>query len=257
LTGLALRVSSEVPPLDPAEASRILKVLEPVLDEEQAVLVGGQALIVLADELGLEEDLFTSQDLDFVGNRRVVARCADLLGGEAKYPDRFDNTPHTGIVLFRDSQGYRRQLDVLSSLFAISGEDVRQRAIPIGDVLVLHPLQALQDKVAGLGRLRSDEMATRQAGVAVAAVRQFVCLLLDHEDVSEGDRMRQAHRINRAVFDLACGADGIRAYESFGVDVLGAVVEDHPLIPEAARTKDYPRRRARVDAKRDRLRRPD
>jgi hypothetical protein len=74
------------PPLDPAEATRILEILSPVLDEEAAVLVGGQALVALTDLLQLEDGLTASKDIDFVGGKDLVVLPTDVVNAADRRP---------------------------------------------------------------------------------------------------------------------------------------------------------------------------
>lgn len=248
-------MSPDLPPLDPIEATRILDALAPVLESGDAVVVGGQALVALTAALELEDGLTASRDIDLLGGEDVVRRCADLLSGELRIATMDDYTNHAGIVLFQDSQGHRRQLDVLHDLYGVRGAKVREGAIEIGAVLVLHPLHALQDKLAQLGVLRTDEIAINQTRIAIDAVRELSVAILNDASEPPGARVRQALRLNTAVFNAALSRDGIRAHIDYDLEPLDALVADHTLLPTKTKVLDFPLRRARVEMKRARLRR--
>lgn len=241
---------SETPPLDPEEFARILEKLDPVLSTGAAIIVGGQALVAYSAAFGLDGGPDTTRDLDLLGDRSVARRCAELLGGRARLATIDDHTPHVGLVLFTDSHGYPRQLDVLHDLFGVTGEHVRESAIEIGHVLVVHPLLALKDKVAQLGVLRVDAIVVAQTRLAARATRALSRLILDDESVAPPLRRREALRLNTRVYELAMSRAGVRVYADFAVDVLDALIDDHPLLPAKTLEIDIPTRRARVTAKR-------
>lgn len=245
---------SDVPPLGPDEVRRLVEVLKPVLSEG-AVLVGGQALVAYTETFALEDGLTTTRDIDLVGDAHVVDECARLLNGRSYHAGLDDHTPHTGIVVFRDSAGHERQLDVLHDLYALTNAEVRSTALRIGEILVLHPLLALEDKVAQLGALRRDSLAVHQARVAARATRALADRLLADDTLPQEERGRAVHRLNTRVFKLALARSGLEAYCVYGVDVLEAAVLQHPLLPSLAPVLDYPRRKAAVAVRRRRRRR--
>ena len=242
--------SDSVPDLDAQDAEWILGKLRPLLGSGEAVLVGGQALLAWASALAVPIGLETTIDIDLLGGRDVVLSAATLLDGKARLATIDDHTPHAGIVLFRDRRGHERQLDVLHDLFGATASEVRASAVTVGATLLLHPFTALKDKTAQLGTLRTDEHTIRQAKAAVALTRALAIVALDRDEESHAVRRRQALRTNTAVYGLALTRPGIRAKCDYGVDVLAALVHDHPLLSARTREIDIPRRRERVAANR-------
>jgi hypothetical protein len=92
------------------------------------ILVGGQAINVwatryLARAAELEsEGPFTSKDVDLWGDGKAVRECARRLPqGQPLFPDPDHHVPiNSGIVRFVDTNGFRRDLDVLEQLLSSS-----------------------------------------------------------------------------------------------------------------------------------------
>lgn len=205
---------------------------------------------MLSAEFDLDDGLTTSRDIDVLGDVDVVRRCAEALDGRAIKAGPDDLPTNAGIVLYTDADGWERQLDVLFNLYGVSGTKARETAIFLGGVLVLHPLQALEDKLWQLQRLRSDDVAIQQTRVAVAATRAFTRGVLNSDEIP--NRRRQALKLNKAVFRLAESRPGLHAYAVHGIEVLDAVEVKHRLIPDLARTLEFPRRRRNLARKRNR-----
>jgi hypothetical protein len=77
---------------------------------------------------------FASRDVDFCGDRRTVRQCAQRLGGHARVSTLDDATPNSGTVVFVDSKGVQRSLDILSAPFGLAASEVRDTAIAV-DIL--------------------------------------------------------------------------------------------------------------------------
>jgi hypothetical protein len=85
------------------------------------VLVGGQAVNFWASFYqGRVADIareapFTSKDIDFCGDQSAVRACAERLGGTARVATFDDATPNSGTVVFVDTAGMKRTLDIVSA----------------------------------------------------------------------------------------------------------------------------------------------
>ncbi len=99
------------------------------------MLIGGQAVAIWTDQLAsyLAEDdaLVTSADIDFQGPVAAVREAARLLDGTLKIPTMDTITPHTGLTVFVDGDGYERTLDFLESPHGLTHRDVEDTAIEI------------------------------------------------------------------------------------------------------------------------------
>lgn len=113
-------------------------ILAKVADlERDLVLAGGQAVNFWASyyqdrvsELAAEAP-FTSNDIDFCGDKRAVRVCAERLKGTARIPTMDDVTPNSGTIVFVDADGVTRTLDVLSAPFGLEPAEVHTTALPV------------------------------------------------------------------------------------------------------------------------------
>lgn len=251
---------SELPPLSLDEAERIISRIAPAVDEHRLVLIGGQALALwraqLAAYLPAKEHTVASRDIDFQGPRDALRNLAALLGGSARPTRSGERTLHAGLVVFRDSAGHERQLDVLSQPYGLRGESVAKNAPdlqlvgPPGQVTVyvMHPVDVLRSRVANSTLPnKQTTRADEQLAAAVAIVPAYGRMLLDH-----GADPRLVTNMNEAVFGLAHhNHQAIRLYLSGKADVAVAVLDDSRL-PEAHRTVRLPQLRAQLATERER-----
>ena len=132
--------------------------------DRDLVLVGGQAVNFWAFVYEgrvpalAQAGPFASRDVDFCGDRRTVRECAQRLGGRARVSTLDDATPNSGTVVFVDSAGVQRSLDILSAPFGLAASEVRDTAIAV-DILddagkttgvrfrVMHPVLSMESRV--------------------------------------------------------------------------------------------------------------
>jgi hypothetical protein len=150
------------PPLAFADVKPILIRIERIADS--IVVVGGQAVNFWAEFYasrvpGIERQApFTSKDIDFCGDARAVAICADRLSGTAKLATMDDHTPNTGVVTFADEGGVERTIDFLDAPLGLRAKKVQEMAIP-AEILdaggrptgilfrIMHPVQVMESRV--------------------------------------------------------------------------------------------------------------
>lgn len=104
-----------------------------------------------------QSESLTSKDIDFRAAPRTVQRAAALLGATARLSSIDDHTPSTGLVLFLDSQGQRRQIDFLDAPYGLNARDVVETAqhVVLADhqgevpVVVIHPQRLMESRVHG------------------------------------------------------------------------------------------------------------
>lgn len=129
----------ELPPLSVQETERIIGRIASVVDEQQLVLIGGQAIALwraqLAAYLPAGVHTVTSRDVDLQGSRDAIDAIARLLGGRSRLASFDEHTSLAGVVVFVDADGYERQLDVLPRPFGLDGAAVARNA----PLLYLHP----------------------------------------------------------------------------------------------------------------------
>jgi hypothetical protein len=249
------------PPLTYEQASRILAKLADL--EHPVVLVGGQALNFWAsyyeDRVAAlaEGAPYTSKDIDFLGSREAVKECARRLGGKAKLTTLDDmNTPNTGIVMFLDDDGNPRQIDFLGSLAgipetyyeSIEATIVDERDAPVATLRVMDPISCLKGRAHNVVYLPGydNDHARNQLRAAILCAKEFGRDLLNQEPFA-------ALKCNEHVFDIARYGAGPLVFVRYGIDVLGAVVEDAGM-PEKFYTERLPRIRTAIDGAREKVR---
>ena len=230
------------------------------------VLIGGQAVLFWQRQLGTGDDpdgiVETSGDIDFaVADREVVEHCAELLGGRAQFADPFDVSPNFALILFTDEHGHRRQLDVIAAPLGLRLDDVRLTAQPIAApggeddedlvLYVLHPERMLEGRVATVAVLRADAIALAQLRSAIRSCRAHLAWILDNGP--EDERVRIVLRQHKRLFQLARSLNGREVWAEHGIDVLDAVLTDHPALPAAFLQQDLPRQRAQIASMRSKI----
>jgi len=253
-------VSEIAPPLTYDKTARVLAKLAGV---GEIVLVGGQAVNFWA---GMYEQTtpeladngpYTSKDIDFAGSKEAVKECAARLGGTAKLATLDDmNTPSTGLVLFVDEDGHKRQIDFLgivagvdeNTLFATSilATVLDEDGQPAGSFRVMHPDQCLRSRlynVANLGYGHAHGL--NQLRAAILCAREFS---REHH-VAPRDLLK----FNEQIIRMACWGDGVRVYIRHGIDLMTAVI-DADSLPERFRTLRLPLAKAAVERARQKAR---
>jgi hypothetical protein len=256
------------PPLSEKDVEWVLRALEPLSGDRTIVLVGGQAiafwtrfLALRSPEIGALGPL-TSKDIDFEGSARAARQAAVLLGGTARIASLDDQTPNTGIVVFRDSEGIEREIDFINEPLGLRARDVRDTAVrvlisggaPSIDVplWVMHPERCMESRIYNVQILHhADEFAMRQLSASVACAREWSRFLLDDRSRSPGEAVRAVLRLNERIFRKCLRDLHFRAiYREGIVDPFDAVLVDDGQLPEEFRGRRYQQMCDRLDRRR-------
>ncbi len=187
--------------------------------DRDLVLVGGQAVNFWAFVYEARVPAlaragpFASRDVDFCGDRRTVRVCAQRLGGRAYVSTLDDATPNSGTVVFVDSAGVERSLDILSAPFGLGASEVRATAIAV-DILddigkttgvrfhVMHPVLCMESRVhnvAGLPDAYDTERGRTQLRASIVCAHEFMRDVLDG-GFEFDDPQRTVLKLNERVF---------------------------------------------------------
>jgi hypothetical protein len=243
----------------PLSYADTIGVLERLQTLPGLVLIGGQALNVWCDLYSAEcAELqalapFTSQDIDFQGDRSLAALCAKSLSGKAFFPTLDDATPNSAIVHYTDSTNEQRAIDFLKEPFGprkskrhhetkLSATNVLRGSIEVGipvspgssvGVRVMHPTHCLQSRVYNVVRLpgKDDAHGIRQLCAAILCARE-------HVRAVAAQNVKNARKLNKRLFGFACGTHARELYARHGIDVFDAVCIDAAL-PERFHTQGY------------------
>ncbi|MCO5315360.1 MAG: hypothetical protein M9938_04235 [Solirubrobacterales bacterium] len=205
------------PPLTEAEVFRVLRRLQPITDGRRLVLIGGQAVAFWSAYFQLQpgenQELFTSEDVDFAGSTDTVTEAAHLLDGHAHLPHRFDPSPSSGLVTWTDTQGVPREIDFLAAPVGLDFEDLFDTAIRVefpdpegksgpAALWVLHPERCLESRVKNWMLLRQrGRIARNQLVRSITCAHRFSAEILTEEAVEKPVRIRAVLRLNERLFD--------------------------------------------------------
>lgn len=161
-------------PFGPHDFPELLKAFDPLLDDHNAAIVGGQALNIWAthyydqapEELARSAP-YTSKDIDYYGNRNAAEALANALQGDVDFPSPDDHTPNTAVAIV-DLNGRRREIDFLGDLAGVpervmSGNLATvDRTWPVDDdadarVRLLHPLPILMSRAGNIVMPRREK----------------------------------------------------------------------------------------------------
>jgi hypothetical protein len=236
--------SDDIPPLSHAEVARILTAIS----EVKAVLVGGQAVNFWArllddPDLDVAGKLLTSKDIDFEGRPDQARVCAQLLGGHAKtfHPPLLISAE----VYFRDSDGYPRVIDFLTSPGGVDGREVMDTAVQItitetgAELLVMAPVLCLQSRIYNVMSLnRGSELSLDQLRASIACTRAYSRELLSA--LPGPDAAKEVLAINERIAWLAHKDRDWLALTARhpGIDPFDAVLLDGRL-PDGFREQRY------------------
>lgn len=207
----------------------------PSEDRNSLVLVGGQALSLWAAILmpgsltSKQAETVTSTDIDFIGFRPVVDRCAGKWGAVVKYPTMEDSTMATGIVTVPGAvNGNDLTIDFMSVAYGIDKKDIESYldTVKLGDTTlkILSPPLVLKARLANYSDLRYNEFKkTRERGrieIAAQVVNRYIKNTLDQNDLGA------AKNITKYVRDICLSHHGV-AIASEGIDLSKVLVPDH------------------------------
>ncbi len=237
--------------------------------DRSLVLVGGQAVNFWSwryhrRRAEIRENVpFTSKDVDFCGDRKVVRVCAERLSGEAEFPS-LDHvvTPNTGVVFFTDPGGVRRRIDILGELFGVDGSRVQKTAVA-ADLLddqgastgsrfyVMHPVLVLESRVhnvAGLPDQYNNPKGLKQLRLSIVCAQEFMRDVLDRMIPSENP-VRAVLKLNERVARF-CTEDrhAKDVYARHGLDPAAALLVDDRL-PSPFLSKRLPQLQAQLAAR--------
>ena len=136
--------------------NRIAKVLESIQDDNDAVLIGGQALNIWAEYYAQQDSSlntyspFFSHDIDFLGDKDMAAAMHKIWKGEIRVPDMDTHTPMSANLRFNLEDGRPINIDFLEVMIGIDNYNIRKDAQRTKNpntqksVLVLHPAHCLR-----------------------------------------------------------------------------------------------------------------
>jgi hypothetical protein len=224
--------------------------------------VGGQAVNFWAEYYQRQEPAlaqyapFTSQDIDFLGDRRTVEECARRLGVEARLEDPFAVGPSAGLLSFEDRDGERHPIDFLRVLCGVVGDDLdemKRTAVPVdvpgsgpASLRVMNPLWCLTSRVHNVVLLPGTYDTPHglwQLAASILCAREFLGGLL------AAGREREALKSIRQIYELCLSHGGLLLRARKQIDPFEATLNGLSL-PEKFIEHDLPRKREWLAGKR-------
>lgn len=252
-------------------------LLEKLPEEDYPLLVGGQALnlwatlfrLELPPRLQADPALFTSKDIDFVGDRSSVRKCAEAWEAEAYYPDGdHHSTPNVGTIILY-AEGEQQEIDFLAGILGVNRQTLEQEAVQVAGpnrqvpIRVMHPFACLQSRLVNVyGPLgRHSESELKRLELAVAVVHQFFLALYASSPSAETTRnlLDLAEAIHKtAVGKLSrCKTPPLQAFFEEDIDLFSAIPdpEVYSIFPEMFREMRYPQMQDQLATRREKYRR--
>ncbi len=229
------------PENDGLTADEVIAMLAMLKGIDPPILVGGQALNVLARHYRVAGfDVQLSVDMDFVGDSEEAREVARLWGADVKVPTMDDSTPHTALLTIRRAGRAPLVVDFLESV-AESAFGAEVPSIRITEdgvaIRVMHPLSCLQSRLWNIyGPLaRHNAREIDRVHLAILVLRAHLGTLLDN-----GDTRGALKVIERLVRRTALSRVSRKAWVRDGIDVLAAVPIGHEALPESFRAARWP-----------------
>lgn len=190
-----------------------------------AILVGGQALNVLAVYYGLDAiATAVSDDIDFFGDAALAREAGKAWGGRIRQAGMDDHTPNSALVLV-EIHGQTHQIDFMAQILGVQANELEAWAasfeIDGKQFRVMHPLHVLQSQVENvygvLDRRSMGPRAINRTGLAVRVAERIMRDYLDSGDI------RAALKAAERVAEIAATKAGLRAWHADGLDLLTAI----------------------------------
>lgn len=232
------------------DLEKLLKDLYGALDadtQSQIAVIGGQALSIwanhyLLDELtGSERACLASDDLDFLGRKPEVIRCAEAWNTDYAVPKPFDNTPNSGVILIDHDMGNQPLLDengeplrvIIDFLPSVHGVSDKEAVNGFDELVfddfrmrLLTPALCLKSRMFNIYSLHySDALIQREIvriKLAATATKYYLLDLL--EDPSN---KRKAIKWANLILDTCLTSWGVRLAVKYGIEPLDAIPEQH------------------------------
>lgn len=228
----------------------------------KAILVGGQALNVLAVHYGLDAiATAVSNDIDFFGNAALAREAGKAWGGRTRKAAMDDHTPNSALILV-NIHGQTHQIDFMSQILGVQANELERWAATVEasgkNFLVMHPLHVLQSQLENvygvLNRRRMGPRAVHRTGLAIRVAERSIGEYL------EGGDIRAALKAAERVGEIAATKAGLHAWHADRLDLLAAIPA-HRKWPEEFLKKRLPQIRdmlskQREDYVRQQIRRP-
>ena len=248
------------------QAKDLAKVLEALPDDDDTVLIGGQALNIWAeyyfksDPSLATQPPFFSNDIDFLGDKQAASTLHSAWKGTLYLPGMDNHTPMTAKLNLTLEDGRPVNVDFLGVMMGVDNYHVRKAALRIHTpssekpILVLHPAHCLASRIYntyGILDRRAGDYDSRHVERTRLAVKILNRALTDLFRKNDKKASREAYEFIEYTASLSCEEPAKLAFHLDSIDVLEAIPSNPDLgISEDFLTRRLPRIQAHVTRKR-------
>lgn len=223
-------------------------------ETKDAILVGGQALNVLAVHYGLASVATAlSDDIDFFGDAHKAVAAGKAWDGKTKTATLDDHTPNSAFVVINIG-GTPHQIDFMAQIQGVQVQELHDWAAVIeadgASFRVMHPLHVLQSQIENvygvLNRRSWGPRMVQRVNLSIQVTESAI------RERLEQDAIRDALKMVERIAEIAAGSPALRGWREDNVDVLLAIPE-HPRWPAAFSSRRLPQIHKHIAQKREKL----
>lgn len=203
----------------------VAKLLAKSGETRNAILVGGQALNILAVYYHCEAAASAvSEDIDFFGDRNAAVAAGKAWGGETRLASMDDATPNSAAVTV-NIDGVKHRIDFMFSLMGIDMDEMQKQARTVElqntNFRVMHPLHVLQSQIENVyGALNRRAQGARPVSRSKLAVRVARAALLES---LETNNVKEALWGAEKIVEIVCSQAGLIALVKDQIELLDAL----------------------------------
>ncbi|MHB8254555.1 MAG: hypothetical protein ACYDEV_12875 [Acidiferrobacter sp.] len=243
-----------ISPSEDLTADDVLTLLARLRGVTSPILVGGQALNILARHYHVSSlEPLTSCDIDFLGDDDEAAVTAKAWQAKLFVPHMDDHTPNNAVLIVPRAGKKAITVDFLDTVAGVAfGGSATFIELQHPDypctLRVLHPMACVQSRLWNIyGPLdRHNARELERLRLSVRILRQHLA-----------ERVPNAVRQGLSLVERYCRYTvlsrlGKQAWHRDGIDLLEAIPADHPAWPPAFRERRWPDLQRHAQESRDR-----
>lgn len=190
---------------------------------DKIILIGGQAIAVWADRYNvLLPDILNphiSRGLDFLAGVDEANYVSDVLHGDIHFPNFDDVTTQSAIVFVNAFNGKKISIDFLYQIIGVDKNEITNKAIPIEQFYVMHPMHCMESRIHNLKLLptKRNEKGIAQAHLSIDVLNAHISHLL------KLNKERSAFKLIERIGYITADDVGKHVYFQYGIDTIKAV----------------------------------
>ena len=239
------------------EIKDISEILEIYVDDEETILVGGQALNIWAEHFAPEDTNikrrkpFFSADIDFVGKANTARKLKNHPGYTIRIPDMDTHTPMSAKVSVKDNQGKKLTVDYMTSIAGVEDFQLKKKAVGYRpstgerEILVMHPMHCMTSRLEntyGILNRRERKNGIQERDRTVLAIMVMNAYLRRRFSSEEKEQHRDGYDTIEYIANEGQRRPALRAWYRDKVNILNAIPMEQELnYTQGFRSKQYPK----------------